>query len=112
MCIRDSNRTILRSTNEADSSEIKLIVMFKKKNSMGSQIHLFNILFKRIMSMLKLARLGRQFCNPLCAVQIPQHRLEVWPGFITAVDEYEGGIQLCCDTSHRVLRTQTALDTM
>lgn len=29
---------------------------------------------------------------------------------MTAVDEYEGGIQLCCDTSHRVLRTQIVLD--
>lgn len=34
-------------------------------------------------------------------------RLEVWPGYVTAVDEYEDGIQLCCDCSHRVLRTQT-----
>jgi aubergine-like protein len=36
----------------------------------------------------------------------------VWPGYVTAVDEYEGGIQLCCDASHRVLRTQTVLELM
>jgi hypothetical protein len=39
-------------------------------------------------------------------------RLEVWPGYVTAVDEYEGGIQLCCDCSHRVLRTQTVHELM
>lgn len=37
-------------------------------------------------------------------------RLEVWPGYVTAVDEYEGGLMLQCDVSHRVLRTETAHD--
>ena len=40
------------------------------------------------------------------------NRLEIWPGYVTAVDEYEGGLQLQCDTSHRVLRTETVLDVM
>ena len=29
---------------------------------------------------------------------------------MTAVQEFEGGIMLCCDVSHKVLRTQTAYD--
>ena len=36
--------------------------------------------------------------------------MEVWPGYVTAVDEYEGGLMLQCDVSHRVLRTETAHD--
>lgn len=47
-----------------------------------------------------------------CYKQFHVVRLEVWPGYVTAVDEYEGGIQLCCDASHRVLRTQTVLELM
>lgn len=39
-------------------------------------------------------------------------RLEIWPGYITAIDEYEGGLHLLCETSHRVLRTETALDVL
>lgn len=39
-------------------------------------------------------------------------RLEVWPGYVTAVDEYEGGVMLLTDVSHRVLRTETVLDVM
>ena len=38
------------------------------------------------------------------------YRLQLWPGLITAVDEYEGGLMLCCDLSFRVLRTTTVLD--
>ena len=37
-------------------------------------------------------------------------RLEVWPGYVTAVNEFEGGLMLCCDVSFRVLRTTTVLD--
>ena len=39
-------------------------------------------------------------------------RLEIWPGIVTAVDEYEGGLQLQVDISHRVLRTETVYDEM
>lgn len=38
--------------------------------------------------------------------------MEIWPGYATAVDEYEGGLKLVCDTAHRVLRTDTVRDLM
>ena len=34
----------------------------------------------------------------------------VWPGYVTAVDKFEGGLLLQCDLSHRVLRTETVRD--
>ena len=39
-------------------------------------------------------------------------RLEVWPGYITAVQEQEGGLMLLLDASHKVLRTETVHDIM
>jgi len=39
-------------------------------------------------------------------------RLEVWPGYITAIRRYEGGLLLLTDVKHRVLRTETVLDIM
>jgi hypothetical protein len=38
--------------------------------------------------------------------------LEVWPGYITAVEVQEGGLQLLLDVTHKVLRTETVLDKM
>ncbi len=35
---------------------------------------------------------------------------QVWPGYVTAVDFYEGGLLLQIDVSHRVLRTETVRD--
>ncbi|CAB3369856.1 Hypothetical predicted protein [Cloeon dipterum] len=75
-------------------------------------IHLYNVLFKRVMVELKLARLGRHHFDPRGAKLVPQHKLEVWPGYVTAIDEHEGGLLLCCDTSSKVLRTQTVLELM
>ena len=49
-----------------------------------------------------------QLSNPNLAHMVPQHKLEFWPGYVTAVHEYEGGVMLCLDVSHKGLRTSTA----
>lgn len=64
----------------------------------------------KIMRKLQLCQMNRNWYNPREAVQIPAHKLEIWPGYVTRVDEYEGGLMLQCDISHRVLRQDTALD--
>nr|CAD7401850.1 unnamed protein product [Timema poppensis] len=92
--------------------QVTITIIYKRQKRLGECVHLYNVLFKRIMVVLDLIRHGRNHYNPREAQVIPQYKLEVWPGYVTAVDEYEGGIQLCFDASHRVLRTQTVLDTM
>ena len=62
------------------------------------------------MSVLKFIRFGKNKFDPTSPKIIPQHKLEVWPGYVTAVNEYEGGIMLCLDVSHRVLCQRTVLD--
>lgn len=100
------------SPHPVDASPVSISITFKRKRRLGECIHLYNVLFRKIMIVLDMARIGRQHFNPRNAHPIPQHKLEVWPGYVTAVDEYEGGIQLCCDSSHRVLRTQTVHELM
>ena len=46
------------------------------------------------------------------AKDVPQHKLQVWPGYVTTVEEHEGGLLLMCDVSHKVLRSQTAYEVM
>lgn len=45
-------------------------------------IHIYNVLFKHIMKDLQLVRFGRQHFSEYAAIQIPQHKLEVWPGYV------------------------------
>ncbi|XP_023936797.2 piwi-like protein Ago3 [Bicyclus anynana] len=99
----------LVSTNPFDQSKVNLKITFRRTRHLSEMIHIYNILFKHIMRDLELVRFGRQHFSEHLAVQIPQHKLEVWPGYVTAVDEYEGGLMLTLDSTHRVLRTQSVL---
>lgn len=42
------------------------------------------------------------FCLP--------YSLEIWPGFVTSIAQYESSVMLCADISHKILRTDTVLD--
>ncbi len=39
-------------------------------------------------------------------------RLELWPGFVTSILQYEKNIMLGLDISHKILRTDTVYDYM
>jgi len=90
----------------------KVGIFYKKRRHYSDKevILFLNNLFRRVMHILKMVNVKGHMYSPNLSVSVEQHRLEIWPGFITAIDEYEGGIQMLCDASFRVLRTETALD--
>ncbi|XP_054711719.1 piwi-like protein Ago3 [Uloborus diversus] len=95
-----------------DNSAVNVTIKYIKKCQPADCLHLYNILFKKVMTILKMTQVGRNYFDPKGGIPVPQHRLEIWPGYVTAVQEYEGGIMLNCDASFRVLRTVTAYDVM
>jgi len=105
--------TICDAVN-VDGSSLKIVVNFKKKLELCSRemIQQFNIIFKRIFNVLKFKMHNRNFYDPESAEAIKQHNLSIWPGYVTAIDHYEGGLLLQCDISHRVLRTETVRDAL
>lgn len=44
----------------------------------------------RIMKLLEMSQVGRYYYDPKRPSPIPEHRLELWPGYITAIQAYEG----------------------
>ncbi len=42
------------------------------------------------MRILEMTQVGRYYYDPRRPVPIPQHKLELWPGYITAIEHYEG----------------------
>ncbi|XP_014217276.1 protein argonaute-3 [Copidosoma floridanum] len=105
-------RTVLESVHPIDNTPVTLTVIFKKKQAMKDNVTFFNVLINRVLKALKLVRMGRHDYNPSGAHQIPAYKLEVWPGYVTAVNELEGGLLLNLDASHRVMRTETVRDLM
>ena len=55
-----------------------------------------------MMEMLKMQQVGRHFYDPNAAVFVPQHKLELWPGFISAINNFDHGHLLTLDVSHKV----------
>ncbi|KAM7364395.1 argonaute 3 [Cochliomyia hominivorax] len=102
--------TTFVSQNKADGSFIEIRILYKRQESLKNCIHLYNVLFDRVMKTLNYVRFDRKQFDPTSPKIIPQQKLEVWPGYVTAVDEYEGGLMLCCDVSHRLLCQKTVLD--
>ncbi|KAJ8714986.1 hypothetical protein PYW08_004967 [Mythimna loreyi] len=99
----------LVSTNPFDNSKVRINIVFRRTRKLSEMIHIYNVIFKCIMKDLQLVRINRDHFNDKAGIQIPQHKLEVWPGYVTAVDEYEGGLMLTLDSTHKVLRTQSVL---
>ncbi|XP_022822730.1 piwi-like protein Ago3 [Spodoptera litura] len=99
----------LISTNPYDSSKVRITIIFRRTRRLSEMIHIYNVIFRNIMNDLQLVRIGREHFNDRAGIPIPQHRLEIWPGYVTAVCEYEGGLMLTLDSTHKVIRTQTVL---
>ncbi|KAG8178643.1 hypothetical protein JTE90_010554 [Oedothorax gibbosus] len=95
-----------------DQSLVTVTLKLVKKSLSSDLIHLYNLLFRKAMRILKMTQVGRNYFDPKGGIPVPQHKLEIWPGYVTAVQEYEGGVMLNCDASFKVLRTITARDVM
>ncbi|XP_004844044.1 piwi-like protein 1 isoform X1 [Heterocephalus glaber] len=75
-------------------------------------LQFYNIIFRRLLKIMNLQQIGRNYYNPHDPIDIPNHRLVIWPGFTTSILQYENNIMLCTDVSHKVLRSETVLDFM
>jgi len=102
--------TVVKGTHPVDQSEVTLTITLKHKKRMADRacVQFYNTLFRRIMQTLKMCQMNKNFYDPTSGHLVPQHKLEIWPGYVTSVQQFEGGVMLCCDVSHKVLRTQTA----
>merc|ERR1712227_1088238 len=62
------------------------------------------------MEKMQLELIRRNYFDPKAAVVLNQHKLEIWPGYVTSIRQHEDQILLCCEISCKVLRTDTVLE--
>lgn len=70
----------------------------------------YNKFFNSVQGKLNLVMIGRKFFNPDRPVELPQHKMAIWPGYASSVGTYENGCMINIDISHRCLRTITLYD--
>lgn len=47
------------------------------------------------------------FCS--LKICVPNHKLEIWPGYTTSIRQHEQDILLCAEITHKIMRTDTLL---
>ncbi|EHB16194.1 Piwi-like protein 4 [Heterocephalus glaber] len=72
----------------------------------------FNIIFKKILKKLSVYQIGQNFHKPSEPVEIPQHKLSLWPGFALSVSHFERRLLFGADVSYKVLQNETVLEFM
>ncbi|XP_052219954.1 piwi-like protein 1 [Dreissena polymorpha] len=102
------------SERKTDGTVVQVIIKLTNELPPNSPqcIQVYNIIFRRVLAMIEMKQIGRNYYNPAQKVDIPQHKLTVMPGFITSILQYESNVLLSCDISHKILRSDTVLDIM
>ncbi|NXI49548.1 PIWL1 protein, partial [Chloroceryle aenea] len=103
---------VFSRTRNGEDVKITITLTNELPPSSPTCLQFYNIIFRRLLKMLNLQQIGRNYYNPNDPIVIPNHRLMVWPGFTSSILQYEESIMLCVDVSHKVLRSETVLDSI
>lgn len=75
-------------------------------------LHLMNVVLGQAQRHMDMQMMGRNYYYPKQATNLPQHGMEVWPGFEMAIKPSDGPLMLHVDVSHKIIHTSTVLDVM
>ncbi|XP_029174290.1 piwi-like protein Siwi [Nylanderia fulva] len=109
---RIPDKVELVSTRKSDETPVKIIIRLvgDMKRDDPHYIQFFNIIMRKCLEYLKLQLVGRDYYDARNKVSIPQFRLELWPGYVTSIRQYENSILMCAEITHKVMRQETLLD--
>ncbi|KAG8574131.1 hypothetical protein GDO81_009061 [Engystomops pustulosus] len=104
----------LESERRTDAQKIKLTIQMTKILDPSSDlcIPFYNVVIRRVMKILDMKLVGRNYYDPTCATVLHQYRLQVWPGFAASIRRTDGGLFLLADVTHKVIRNDSVLDIM
>ncbi|XP_044516752.1 LOW QUALITY PROTEIN: piwi-like protein 2 [Gracilinanus agilis] len=112
--IRLQQAVELKSQRKTDGTEISIKIQMTKILEPSSDlcIPFYNVVFRRVMKLLDMKLVGRNFYDPTSAMILQQHRLQIWPGYAASIRRTDGGLFLLADVSHKVIRNDSVLDVM
>lgn len=109
-----SNKMTLISKRLTDNADVTITITFTKSIDPSSNllIPFYSTVLRRCMNALKMCPVGRNHYDPQSAKRIDQLGISLWPGYVTAIRGFEGGLLLNIDVSHKVLRSETVHSVM
>ncbi|KAM4796588.1 piwi-like protein 1 [Rhinophrynus dorsalis] len=103
---------VFSQTRNGENVKITITLTNELPPTSPTCFQFYNIIFRRLLKMMNMKQIGRNYYNPSDPIEIRNHNLTIWPGFTTSILQYETSIMLCLDVSHKVLRSETVLDVM
>jgi aubergine-like protein len=110
-CIRNLGTLSLRSERKMDGASVEVTVRCVGKVEPEEDIYFqfYNLIVRKCLFGMELEQMGRNFFDRHAAINIPSHRLTLWPGYVTAMRAHEKEILLCVEVTHKVLRLDSVL---
>lgn len=105
-----NRKTEFSTTHPGTGSTVHISVIYVKTPPDDELLPFYNSLIHRVMTRLRYVIFNRHHYSPIHKIAIQQHNLEVWPGWITAIQRFDGGLKLVIDSSFKVVRLETVRD--
>ncbi|XP_026764636.1 piwi-like protein Siwi [Galleria mellonella] len=101
----------LYSDRKTDGERMRILIKLTCAVSPGDYhyIQIFNIIIRKCYNLLQLQLVGRDFFDPLAKIDIPEHKLQIWPGYKTTINQYEDRLLMVTEITHKVLRMDNVL---
>ncbi|XP_041985328.1 piwi-like protein Siwi [Aricia agestis] len=96
-------------SDRRDGERMRIMIKLTCAVSPGDYhyIQIFNIIIRKCFSLLQLQLMGRDFFDPVAKIDIPEFKLQVWPGYKTTINQYEDRLLMVTEITHKVLRLDT-----
>ncbi|KYN01664.1 Protein piwi [Cyphomyrmex costatus] len=109
---RLSDRMVFTSTRQSDEQHITITVRLVGDMLVGDAhyIQFFNIIMRKCYEHLKLKLIGRNYFDPNSKIILPEHKLELWPGYVSSIRQHERDILMCVEITNKVMRLETLGD--
>ncbi|KAL8619083.1 hypothetical protein ACOMHN_019355 [Nucella lapillus] len=104
----------LHSNRRSDNANVKITIKFSCElfSINPATIQFFNIIWRKVMGMMNLRQIQRQYFDVENRIAVGNYPLEVLSGFQTSILRYEEDVLLDIDVAHKILRKDTVLDYM
>ncbi|XP_061394627.1 protein aubergine [Musca vetustissima] len=103
----NGQKELLTKNREGETIQIKLKHVGIVDVTDVQLLQVLNLILRRSMEGLKLQLVGRNFFDPGAKINMDSYRMEIWPGYLTSIRQHEQDILLCCEITHKVMRTAT-----
>ena len=61
---------------------------------------------------MDFVQIDRNWYDPKDPKHLSRHKVEIWPGFISAISQYESSLLLCLEPKFKVMQSETVHDVL